>query len=210
VCAYISRKMVALLLVVISRLNTAPIGLLTLYSSLLVSDSVLLLEKPFALSLEEIAVVLGLLAALGSIASILRMPIRDPNLPNDQISPAFEVPDPRLRSPEDNLTLWQFMTVSWMAPLISLGATRQLNDQDVWSLSYEFQHRALHNAFRALHGSVLRRVLVANRIDLIIVSLLGIVELLASMIFFEWNILEEAAAELHNRLFGTCTIAATS
>lgn len=128
------------------------------------------------------AAILGTFAALFAIATILNMPIRDPDLPNDQISPAFKAPDPRLRSPEDNLTLWQFMSVSWMGPLISLGTTRQLNDQDVWQLSYEFQHRRLHDTFRELPGSVLRRVLVANRIDLVIVSFLGLVELLASMI----------------------------
>lgn len=77
--------------------------------------------------------------------------------------------------------LWQFMTVSWMSPLITLGSSRQLNDEDVWSLSFEFQHKTLHEKFRELKGSVVRRLLTANGIDLIIISSLAVVSSLASM-----------------------------
>ncbi|KAI4091192.1 MAG: hypothetical protein L6R37_007773 [Teloschistes peruensis] len=108
------------------------------------------------------------------------MSLRDPNLPSDDISPAFEKPHHRLRSPEDNLTLWQWMSVSWMSPLIAIGYTRQLHDEDVWSLSYEFQHRILHQRFRELGGSVVRRLLSANAIDLAILSFLGAVEALSN------------------------------
>ena len=72
------------------------------------------------------------------------------------------------------------MSVSWMGPLISLGNTRQLNDQDVWFLGYEFHHSVLHDTFKELRGTVVRRLLKANAIDLIIISILGILELMAS------------------------------
>lgn len=72
------------------------------------------------------------------------------------------------------------MTVSWMKPLIELGNKRQLNDEDVWSLGYEFKHRMLHDRFRELRGSVLRRLLVANGVDLMIMSVLAVLELVAS------------------------------
>lgn len=146
------------------------------------SHSIIFIENHPALRRDSIAAALGVLAALLAIAIILHMPMRDPDLPDDQISQVFEAPNPRLRSPEDNLTLWQFMTVSWMQNLISLGAKRQLNDQDVWQLGYEFQHKRLHDKFRELRGTVLRRVLEANKIDLVLVSFLGLVELLAGMI----------------------------
>jgi len=74
------------------------------------------------------------------------------------------------------------MTISWMKPLISLGNARQLNDEDVWLLSYEFQHRILHDRFRELKGSVLRRLVEANGLDLIIISVLSIIELFASIL----------------------------
>ncbi|KAF7503016.1 hypothetical protein GJ744_004723 [Endocarpon pusillum] len=170
---------VASALVVINRPKTTPFSLLALYSSLLVSHSIIFIDNHPALRHDSIATILGALTALLAIAIILHMPMRDSDLPDDQISQVFEAPDPRLRSPEDNLTLWQFMTISWMEPLISLGAKRQLNDQDVWQLGYEFQHKRLHDKFRELRGTVLRRVLEANKIDLVLVSFLGLVELLA-------------------------------
>lgn len=68
-----------------------------------------------------------------------------------------------------------------MAPLIRLGNERQLNDEDVWLLSYEFQHRVLHDRFRELKGSVLRRLVEANGVDLVIISGLSVLELFASM-----------------------------
>lgn len=175
-------EIIAGVLVVIKRPKTAPISLLALYTLLLVSHFLISALDPFVLRYDGIATVLGMSGTLIAIIIILCMPLRDPDMPNDKISPAFKVPDHLLRSPEDNLTLWQFMTVSWMSPLISLGATRQLNDQDIWALSYEFQHRRLHEKFRELPGSVLRRVISANRIDVVIVMLLDIVELCAGMV----------------------------
>lgn len=74
------------------------------------------------------------------------------------------------------------MTVSWMSPLIKIGFARQLNEEDVWSLGFQFQHKTLHENFRLLKGSVVRRLLVANGLDLIIISALAILECLAS----EW------------------------
>ncbi|KAL8733032.1 MAG: hypothetical protein Q9166_002430 [cf. Caloplaca sp. 2 TL-2023] len=111
-----------------------------------------------------------------SISFVLRMPLRDPRSANDKISPAYQKPHHLLRSPEDNLTLWQFMSVSWMSPLISIGSARQLNEEDVWNLSFEFQHRILHEQFRELGGSVVQRLLSANGLDLFILLCLGVVE----------------------------------
>jgi hypothetical protein len=125
--------------------------------------------------------ILALISALIAIGVILVMPLRHPHLPKDQISPAFGPPTSELRSPEDDLTAWQFMTVSWMAPLMSIGNKRQLNDEDVWQLGYEFQHRMLHDTFRELNGSVLGRLFRANGLDLVIISGLSMFELVASM-----------------------------
>ncbi|KAL8936626.1 MAG: hypothetical protein Q9216_004827 [Gyalolechia sp. 2 TL-2023] len=93
------------------------------------------------------------------------MPLRDPSLQSHGIGSTFEKPHHSLRSPEDNLTLWQFMT---------------LNDEDVWQLSFEFQHQLLHQKFRDLRGSVVRRLLQANGLDLIILMSLGTVEALSN------------------------------
>ncbi|KAF2153144.1 ABC bile acid transporter [Myriangium duriaei CBS 260.36] len=108
------------------------------------------------------------------------MPFRDPKLPPKGISKPFTPPTAAQRSPEDNLTLWQWMTVSWLAPLIQIGNKRQLHPEDVWTLPYEFQHRHLHDAFSSLRGSVVHRLLRANWIDLVILCLLSLVELVGS------------------------------
>ena len=141
----------------------------------------LLVDVRSALHTRNVPASLELLTGLSAVVVILCMPLRDPDLTKDGICPPFEPPTNQLRSPEDNLTLWQFMTVSWMTPLISLGSARQLNDEDVWSLAFEFQHSILHDSFRALRGSVVRRLIVANGLDLVIISTFAVVESLASM-----------------------------
>lgn len=169
-----------ILLVVIDRPRKAPVGIFILVLSLLSSQLVSLVygtQLPF---LTQLFGGLELVSALIFAVVILCMSLRDPDLPSADISPAFEKPHRRMRSPEDNLTLWQWMSVSWMSPLIAIGYTRQLHDEDVWSLSYEFQHRILHQRFRELGGSVVRRLLSANGIDLAILSFLGVVEALSS------------------------------
>lgn len=65
-----------------------------------------------------------------------------------------------------------------MAPLISIGRKRQLQEEDVWFLGFEFQHRKLHEKFRRLKGSVVGRLLQANGIDVLIITTIAIVQML--------------------------------
>ncbi|KAK0247559.1 hypothetical protein LTS09_017288 [Friedmanniomyces endolithicus] len=118
--------------------------------------------------------------ACSSIATMLGMPLRDPDLPSKEISQPGSEPTFALRSPEDDLNLWQFMTVAWMMPLIRTGKKRQIEDEDVWQLAHEFQHRQLHENFRQLKGTVIQRLVRANCVDLIILTLLGLLELVAN------------------------------
>ncbi|KAI1496134.1 canalicular multispecific organic anion transporter 1 [Biscogniauxia marginata] len=119
--------------------------------------------------------------ALIAILAILSMPMRDPDLDTTGIASSEGPPTIQLRSPEDNLTLWQFMTVSWMTPLIYQGYKKQLNDEDVWLLPYEFQHSRLHVLFRDLKGSIIKRLVLANGLDLIIITSLGVLDALANL-----------------------------
>ena len=119
-------------------------------------------------------------AALAGIVTVLNMPLRDPMLPDEDISPVYGTPTVKLRTPEDNLTPWQYMAVAWMTPLIQEGYRRQLDDDDVWDLPWEFKHARLHRTFRELPGSVTRRVFVANGMDLIRTTSMNIVRLAAS------------------------------
>lgn len=128
------------------------------------------------------AFLMGLSTLLAIVSSLIvvNMPLRNPALSHADISPAFSLPSNAYRSPEDNMTLFQWMTVSWLSPLIKLGNKRQLHDEDVWMLGFEFQHRHLHDTFRELKGSLIRRLLVANWIDLVLLTLLAIFELAAN------------------------------
>lgn len=108
---------------------------------------------------------------------ILLMPFRTSSTPIFEISAVGQIPNSDFRSPEDNLRLWQFLTVSWMEPLISLGRKRQLHERDVWLLGFEFQHSRLHEKFRRLKGSVLARTLRANGLDVFIISTIAIVQM---------------------------------
>lgn len=116
-----------------------------------------------------------------SLVIILFMPMRDPRLGSEGISAAFTTPTSSLRSPEDAFNLWQWLTVSWMAPIISEGKRRQLHDEDVWLLPFEFQHTRLHLLFRDVKGSVTGRLLRANGPDLFITTGLGVLETVMSL-----------------------------
>lgn len=120
------------------------------------------------------------MAAFLAIIVVLNMPLRDPVLPKKDISAVSDAPTIQLRTPEDNLTPWQYMTVSWMEPLIKKGVTRQMEDEDIWDLGWEFKHARLHDAFRKLQGSVTMRVFVANGMDLVRTTLLNVVRMCAS------------------------------
>ena len=175
-----SVQAIASLIAAIDRPKTAPLGLLTIVVGTLVAQITMLVSVRFQIRLQDIPAILEVITALSAMVFILRMPLRDPGMPSKEISKPFEPPTDQLRTPEDNMTLWQFLTISWMSPLISLSSKRQLNGEDVWSLGLEFQHRKLHDNFRELRGSVVRRLLVANGLDCAITTFLAIVELVAS------------------------------
>ncbi|KAK3398342.1 hypothetical protein B0T20DRAFT_453118 [Sordaria brevicollis] len=123
----------------------------------------------------------GICVTLASVIVMLNMPLRDPLLSTSKIGKPFAKPDSSVRSPEDMVTLWQWMSVSWMAPLISVAGKRQLHDKDVWLLASDFQHQQLHLLFRDLTGTVLVRLLRANGLDIILTICLGTLETLAEL-----------------------------
>lgn len=174
---------IATLYIILIRPRTASIFLLVLYATLLVLQISILTSSQWGFDHFDLIVafrIINVCISLISIAVVVNLPLRNPALARDGISQPYTTPTSDLKSPEDDLTLWQWMTVSWMSPLISVGKTRQLNDDDVWSLGYEFQHRQLHDAFRELHGTVVRRLLRANWHDLVILTVLAILELAAN------------------------------
>lgn len=126
--------------------------------------------------------ILEMAVPLAAIIFILNMPMRDPELSDQDICSPHQTPTSQLRSPEDNFTLWNWMSVGWMAPIVKTGCQRQLHDEDVWKLPLEFQHDRLHRLFRDVKGSVVVRIVKANAPDLIITTCLGILESLCSLL----------------------------
>jgi hypothetical protein len=64
--------------------------------------------------------------------------------------------------------------------MIQEGYKRQLDDGDIWDLPWEFKHGRLHRTFRRLQGSVTRRIFVANGMDVIRTTSMGVLRLVAS------------------------------
>nr|POE99453.1 atp-dependent bile acid permease [Quercus suber] len=160
--------------------RTAPLSLFLPLVAQVFTQSVLLEAEIGQMKSPERGLSIAtLILSCVSICLILLMPLRDPARPAKEISKPFSRPTSSMRSPEDNMTVWQFMTVAWMGPLISIGSKRQLEDEDVWQLGAEFQHKRLHNNFRQLRGTVISRLLLANGMDLVILTILGILELVA-------------------------------
>ncbi|KAJ5621427.1 hypothetical protein N7528_006210 [Penicillium herquei] len=167
-------------LIVAKRPRTCSIPLLGYFTLTFIVESILAVQSDAHSGFKLIARYISATAAFAACCTILMMPFRNPSLPVSDISAVGQTPSDEFRSPEDNLRLWQFLTVSWMAPLISVGRERQLNEPDVWGLGFEFQHRRLHDKFRRMKGSVLARVLKANILDVFIISFISFLELFCS------------------------------
>lgn len=173
----------------IERPRSTPRPALVLSLTLLLVQLVMLSTVlHFAAGQGVVVWILQMMATLVSIVVILNMPMRDPLLGSRDICSPFHTPTSKLRSPEDNLSLWNWMSVGWMGPVVKAGCQRQLHDQDIWELPLEFQHDRLHRLFRDVEGSVLVRLLKVNAPDLIITTCLGTLEsicLLLPVIFLK-------------------------
>ena len=173
-------QVIAALLVGIDGAFISPLGPLTILASILLTRSLAILSEQHTPQRQQVLEFLVIADAIMACIYILRLPLSMPKLAGDNVCAPFEPPTSMLRSPEENLTVWQFMSVSWMAPLIAIGSVRQLQDEDIWDLAYEFQHAILHIHFRELPGTVVQRLFGANGVDLIITTFLAILESLAS------------------------------
>ncbi|KAF7307138.1 P-loop containing nucleoside triphosphate hydrolase protein [Mycena indigotica] len=89
------------------------------------------------------------------------------------IAKPTDAPSVTMSCPEDNVTLWQWATFSFVEPIFHQANKATLNDTDVWSLSPYFKHKNLFNKYlkyRANHPthSLIRFLLASNSLDLIL------------------------------------------
>ncbi|KAF7715832.1 Uncharacterized protein PECH_006004 [Penicillium ucsense] len=179
-CVLIASWALTGLVLVLKRPRSCPVMLLVYFIMCLLVETILCTDSMGKSKLLTVSHSIAAVAALMACFTIMWMPFRRPALAAIDISGVGQAPSSDFRSPEDNLCLWQFLTVSWMAPLMSLGRTRQLNETDVWFLGFEFQHSRLHEKFRRMRGSVISRVLRANGLDVLILSTIAIVQMLCA------------------------------
>ncbi|KAL4817175.1 integral peroxisomal membrane peroxin-domain-containing protein [Aspergillus spinulosporus] len=168
----------AVLLTVIERPRTCPKVLFPYFLTTGIIECAFIVNRDAYAVSNVLGFQLAAAAALLGCAVTLAMPLRPASLPCINISAVGQKPSSNFRSPEDNLRLWQFFSVSWMAPLMAIGKKRRLDEDDVWYLGFEFQHKRLHEKFRQLQGSVLSRLLQANGIDIFIISTIAIVQMI--------------------------------
>ncbi|KAG8762089.1 hypothetical protein FRC11_011215 [Ceratobasidium sp. 423] len=113
----------------------------------------------------------SLLTFVGLVV-IVNMPLSitgKPEVDEDGLLPALE----------DHCTLWQWMTFTWVSPIISLGASRPLEEKDLWQLSRSMRTRVLMRKFlQVQRSSLLRRILVANAMDLFLDGSLTVISTL--------------------------------
>ncbi|KAF5718582.1 bile acid transporter [Fusarium mundagurra] len=116
-----------------------------------------------------------------AVLVIMNMPLRNPFWGSSNIGNAKAAPSNHVRSPEDNLTLFQFWTMRWVNPLSKIAKKREIAIEDVWQLPYEFQHWRLHQVFRTLKGKLLPCLIEANGLDLLIGTFAAILERVAEV-----------------------------
>ncbi|KAG9084654.1 hypothetical protein FRC06_003960, partial [Ceratobasidium sp. 370] len=172
--------------------------LLTLYFTHFLAACVGLYEASTApagndvLTLGHFGRVADAIVTLAGMTIIVDMPL--------DITAKPEVDDEGLHpSLEDYCTLWQWITFTWVSPIISLGAAQPLEEKDVWQLSRAMRTRVIMRKFlQVKRSSLLRRILAANAKDLFLDGSLTVVSTLMnfSAPFFLNLTLRAMAAEV--------------
>lgn len=113
-------------------------------------------QTPGSLALQIINIFITLLG----ICIISSMPIHlngEPTIDEAGLLPAMD----------DFVTLYQWLSFSWMTDFVSIGAVRSVEESDLWQLSHLLRSRVIMAKFRHWRGkTLLRRLLSANALDL--------------------------------------------
>ncbi|KAJ6468022.1 hypothetical protein C8R47DRAFT_1325922 [Mycena vitilis] len=167
------------------RTATPPYDLFALYVVHCVAGLVQLAGHGFEYSVAGVplpgrGVLLGMALDLGStlagLLAVLRMPLNVPSSRVDVSQIGVTI------SPEDYTPLWQWISFSWVYPLIKKarylgsGTHETLADKDVYQLSPNLQSRPVYTKFSSLQmPTLVQRLWVANSLDIIVDFLLTIV-----------------------------------
>ncbi|KAF8836435.1 P-loop containing nucleoside triphosphate hydrolase protein [Paxillus ammoniavirescens] len=122
-----------------------------------------ILNVPWPSRLQFAGLIINLVAVCFELALVSTMPME---LPSSRVNKE----DIYVKySPEDYVTIFEWVTFSWVYPLIKRGTRMNMNEDDVWNLSPTTQSRPVFAKFSTTRGStLLRRLFWANSLDLIL------------------------------------------
>lgn len=113
-------------------------------------------------------------------------------LPSPTVAPLGSRPSCIYSSPEDAVSLWNWMTFNFISPILDRAGEGTLNEEDVWDLPPDFKHANLFGKYLKVvdenpRMSFVWFLLRSNSQDLIIdlslklyTSVIGIVDLITS------------------------------
>ncbi|KAF7982635.1 hypothetical protein HWV62_27065 [Athelia sp. TMB] len=109
------------------------------------------------------ALTFNLVATLALLCVVLSMPLVVPSSRVKKSDIGVTV------SPDDYVTLWGWVTFSWIYPIVKKGARVTLVESDVWKLSPTMASKPLLAKFTStIRPTVLERVWAANKFDMMI------------------------------------------
>ncbi|KAK4048522.1 hypothetical protein OIV83_004690 [Microbotryomycetes sp. JL201] len=117
-----------------------------------------------------------LISAL-SVTLLFRLSPHEPVA--DVLDPVAEVKDDKdiitMRSPEENVTLGEWIVFSWVAPIIKRGQQHKLGYADVWQLPNTMSARDVRKHLRSLRSKrLIPRIIYNNSLDLTLSLSLGL------------------------------------
>jgi hypothetical protein len=162
------------------RPRSCPAGLLAFYIPSIIIEAAEIHHDTFLSPRNgghQLAILLSIISAL----ILLAMPMHVESKDCSPIAKVGAAPSSANRTPEDALSLYQFLTISWVKPLLDVGNTRQLQYEDLWRLPYSLQSHLLADTFRNVTGqSIIWRLMWANMMDYFVLALTALVDVLCS------------------------------
>jgi ABC-type multidrug transport system fused ATPase/permease subunit len=177
------------LVLALTRPRSSPVGLMAFYiGSTVVESAGLGYDTVTGIGISAVAPnprtathQLVLILSVASALILLAMPMHVESRDYSPIAKVGAAPSNAERTPEEALRLWQYLTVSWVSPLLRIGNARQLEREDLWRLPYTVQSRRLADAFRDVPGSsIFWRLVKANLLDSIVLVIASFIDVLCS------------------------------
>ncbi|KAF8580919.1 multidrug resistance-associated ABC transporter [Ramaria rubella] len=149
---------------------TAPFDLFTLFSLHLIGGALSLGSQLYISGATDSTLPSGgvLLAESVNLVILSALWILVVTLPLNIPGPLVDLNKIPTPSPEDYTTLAGWMSFHWVRPLIVVGSSKKLNDEDVWDISPTLKTRSTFAIYKQTSGGLMLRLIRANSMDLIL------------------------------------------